>query len=76
MKRSRLPVAVNACIFSLTMMTTADAELHSRLGGAAAYDDALNITWLTDAALRAHSLFQTNGSDTIRWPDTQIIPSY
>jgi hypothetical protein len=51
MKRSRIPGAVFACIFSLLFTTTADAELHSRLGGAAAYDDALNITWLTDAAL-------------------------
>jgi hypothetical protein len=51
MKRSRLHGAVSACIFSLAVTTTADAELHSRLGGTAAYDDVLNITWLTDAAL-------------------------
>lgn len=31
--------------------TLASAGLHERLGGAAAYDDALDITWLTDAGL-------------------------
>ena len=31
--------------------TTADAALHSRLGEAAAYDDVLDITWLTNADL-------------------------
>lgn len=37
-------------IVSFFILTTAtQAELHSRLGGAAAYDDALDITWLTDA---------------------------
>ncbi|MGB5439426.1 MAG: hypothetical protein WBN90_07250 [Gammaproteobacteria bacterium] len=51
MKRSRIPGAALACIFSLALSTTANAALHSRLGGAAAYDDALNITWLTDAGL-------------------------
>jgi len=55
MQRSRLPGALSACIFSLAVTTTADAELHSRLGGAAAYDDVLNITWLTDAALSGSS---------------------
>jgi len=30
---------------------SANAALVSRLGGAAAYDDVLDITWLTDAAL-------------------------
>ena len=34
------------------LSTTAQAALHSRLGGAAAYDDVLNITWLTDAGVR------------------------
>jgi len=33
------------------MSTPAHAELHPRLGGAAAFDDVLNITWLTDAGL-------------------------
>lgn len=36
---------------SVWLMPTALAELHPRLDGAAAYDDALNITWLTDAGL-------------------------
>ena len=66
MKRLRLPVAVRACIFSLTMMTTADAELHSRLGGAAAYDDALNITWLTDAALSGNNSW----TNQLSWVDS------
>lgn len=44
-------VALNA-----VLAVTVAAELHPRLGGAAAYDDALNVTWLTDAGL--------SGSDT------------
>jgi hypothetical protein len=34
-------------IFSMA----ANAALHARLGGAAAYDDVLDVTWLTDAGL-------------------------
>ena len=51
MKQSCLPGVIRACAFLLIFTATADAALHSRLGGAAAYDDALDITWLTDAAL-------------------------
>jgi hypothetical protein len=51
MKKSRLLGAVCACIFSLGLVTTANASLVSRLGGAAAYDDVQDITWVTDAAL-------------------------
>ena len=34
----------------LVLSSTAHATLFSRLGGAAAYDDVLDITWLTDAS--------------------------
>lgn len=51
MKEAHLPSATLACALLMTFATTATAELHSRLGGAAAYDDALDVTWLTDASL-------------------------
>ncbi len=38
-----------AVVLLATVSTNAAAELHSRLGGAAVYDDALGITWLSDA---------------------------
>ncbi len=37
-------------LFGLLLASTAQATLLSRLGGAAAYDDVLDITWLTDAS--------------------------
>ena len=43
--------AVIAFALVLTAATSAHAELHPRLNGAAAYDDVLDITWLTDAGL-------------------------
>ncbi|MEL7447595.1 MAG: dockerin type I domain-containing protein [Pseudomonadota bacterium] len=39
-----------ALVLLATLPSYAPAELHSRLGGTAAYDDALDITWLTDAS--------------------------
>lgn len=39
-----------ACV-TLALSAAATAELHPRLGGAAAYDDVLGITWLTNAGL-------------------------
>lgn len=40
-----------ASIVCLCFVVPAEATLFSRLGGAAAYDDVLNITWVTDASL-------------------------
>ncbi|MEN8132115.1 MAG: PEP-CTERM sorting domain-containing protein [Pseudomonadota bacterium] len=42
---------VLATVFCLSMVVPAEAALMSRLGGAAAYDDVLDITWVTDASL-------------------------
>ena len=50
MKRSQLLGAVCAVLFTVIAIP-ANAALVSRLGGAAAYDDVLDITWLTDASL-------------------------
>ena len=47
--RSRLLLLGGAALLSL--LPSVHAELHPRLGGAAAYDDVLQVTWLTDAAL-------------------------
>lgn len=60
MKRS-LKVALCAGIFSLGLVSTANATLLSRLGGLAYYDTVLDITWATDANI--------NGSDT--WDNQQ-----
>lgn len=40
---------VAALISGMLLATSAQAALDSRLGGAAAYDDVLDITWLTNA---------------------------
>ena len=50
MKKSRLLGAVCAAVFTF-ITTSSHSTLLSRLGGAAAYDDVLDITWLTDASL-------------------------
>ncbi len=42
---------VFATVFCLSVVAPAHATLFSRLGGAAAYDDVLDITWVTDAGL-------------------------
>jgi len=50
MKKSRLLGVVCAVLFSF-ITVSASAALVSRLGGQAAYDTALDITWVTDASL-------------------------
>jgi hypothetical protein len=50
MNRSRILGALSAVLFTF-ITVSANAALFSRLGGAAAYDDVLDITWLTDADL-------------------------
>ena len=49
--KSHLVRTVYAVVFVASTSTVANAALHSRLGGAAAYDDVLDITWVTDADL-------------------------
>ena len=58
----RLLVALCACLF-ITVATSTNATLVSRLGGQAYYDTVLNITWLTDANLAASNTFGTAGID-------------
>jgi hypothetical protein len=50
MNKSRILGALSAVLFTF-ITVSANAALFSRLGGAAAYDDVLDITWLTDADL-------------------------
>lgn len=50
MNKSHIIGALCAVQFSL-ITVPANAALVSRLGGAAAYDNVLNITWLTDGTL-------------------------
>lgn len=47
-----------AAVTSLVLSTSANAALHSRLGGLAYYDDDANLTWLTDA-----NAAKTSGDD-------------
>ncbi len=42
---------VFATVLCVSVVVPAEATLLSRLGGAAAYDDVLDITWVTDADL-------------------------
>ena len=64
MKKSRLLGAVCAVLFSF-ITVSASAALFSRLGGAAAYDDVLDITWTTDAGLSG----QVNWDNRVGWAD-------
>lgn len=51
MTRLSVVCLAGLCAALLSPGATSYAELHARLGGAAAYDDVLDITWLTDAGL-------------------------
>lgn len=51
---------------ALAAVTTADAELHPRLDGVAAYDDVLDITWVTDAGLSG----SRSWDDQLAWIDS------
>ena len=66
MQCSRLLAAVTALVCLLTVAAPADAELHLRLGGAAAYDDVLGVTWLTDAALSGNNTW----AGQLAWVDS------
>ncbi len=48
---------LSTLILTLCLTSTANATLFTRLGGAAFYDDVLNITWLADANLIASETF-------------------
>ena len=54
---------VFATVFCLSMVVPAEATLMSRLGGQAAWDDELDITWLTDADLSGVGTWQ----DQLDW---------
>ena len=54
---SQIKGAFCAAIFSLSMFSTTDAALVSRLGGVAVYDTDLDITWLANANAGAGSAF-------------------
>ena len=57
MKKSRITGALSAVLFTF-ITVSANAALVSRLGGDAAYDNVLNITWLTDADLSSTGTWQ------------------
>lgn len=53
-------------VAALALSALAQADLLPRLNGAAAYDDVLDITWLTDASLSGSQSW----SDQLSWIDT------
>ena len=57
---------------SLALAKPATAELHSRLGGGAAYDDVLDITWITDASLSGSGSWEQH----VTWADTLTYFGY
>jgi len=63
--KSRLLGAVCAVLFTL-ITVPADAALISRLGGAAAYDDVLDITWVTNASLSGAKTWENQ----VAWADS------
>jgi hypothetical protein len=63
MKKTRLLSALCAAVFSLCVVVPAEAIMISRLGGAAAYDTTLDITWTTNASLSG----KDNWYDQVAW---------
>ena len=57
MKKKPLYTSLGAGLISLGLAGSADAQLLSRLGGLAYYDDVAQITWLADANSGAGSSF-------------------
>jgi len=57
----RFAGAFCAGVFSLGLVTSAQAALVSRLGGQAVYDTDFNITWLANANLAASNTFGVSG---------------
>lgn len=49
----------------LVLSSSVHATLMSRLGGAAAYDDVLDITWLTNAGLSGNDTW----TNQVAWAD-------
>jgi hypothetical protein len=66
MTKSRILGALSAVLFTF-ITVSANAALVSRLGGAAAYDDVLDITWLTDANLSGGN---ANWDSQLLWIDS------
>ena len=66
--------ALNTVVLLLALLqaTVSHAELQSRLGGAAAYDTALGITWLADAGLSGAADWDTQ----LSWIDALNAQSY
>ncbi|MGB7934706.1 MAG: PEP-CTERM sorting domain-containing protein [Gammaproteobacteria bacterium] len=56
---------VLASVLCLCVVVPAEATMLTRLGGAAAYDDVLDITWVTNAALSGEGTWDTQ----VAWAD-------
>lgn len=65
MNKSRILGALSAVLFTF-ITVSANAALVSRLGGQAAWDDVLGITWLTDADLSGAD----NWDNQLLWIDS------
>jgi hypothetical protein len=71
MKKSHLLAAVCAVVFSF-ITTSSHAVLMSRLDGAAAYDDVLDILWTTDAGLSGQGTWYEH----LDWIDSLNAANY
>ena len=56
-------------VFSLELLSTANAALETRLGGFAVYDTDINITWLSDADYAKTSGYDADGM--MSWLDAK-----
>jgi hypothetical protein len=66
MKNPVKPVTrILMAVFCLSIVLPAEAALISRLGGAAAYDDVLDITWTTSANINGPDSW----ADQVAWAD-------
>ena len=74
-------VLITTLALSLGLFNPANATLFSRLGGAAAYDDVLDITWVTDAALGGldtwnNQLAWVDGLDYLGFDDWRLATAF
>ena len=64
-----IKILLCSSVFSIGLLSNANAALATRLGGLAVYDTDLNITWLADADYAKTSGYDADG--LLSWPDAK-----
>ena len=64
-----IKILLCSSVFSIGLLSNANAALETRLGGLAVYDTDLNITWLADADYAKTSGYDADG--LLSWPDAK-----